>query len=389
MKRDLGIYIHIPFCIKKCYYCDFNSFPKIKESIIENYINALCNEIIDSSEILSISNIKSIYFGGGTPSYIDSKYITQILNTLKMVTNIDNGISITIEINPKTLTLKKATDYIKAGINRASIGLQSTYDTIIKQIGRAHTYQDFKDTLEMLKLVGITNISCDLMYPLPSLTVDMFKETLNTIVNNEDIKHISIYNLEVYKDSKLSFLLDEGYLTLCNEDDEYKMRNMINDILIKHDYINYEISNYAKQGFESTHNLLYWNGNEYLGFGVSSSSFINNTRITKIDDLNMYIDCFKDLENLYSNNINIISDTQDLTLEDLKKEYMILKLRLKDGVNVNDYFNRFKSDVLTDFKEAILDNVGKGLIIHDKLTNTIYLTSRGKEIANLVWQSFM
>ena len=398
MKRDLGIYIHIPFCVSRCHYCDFTSFTNNNECIIKNYIDSVCNEILLSSEVLSLSNIKTIYFGGGTPSYIDSKYIKQIIDTLKLVTNIDNNTSITIEVNPKTLTLDKAKDYVISGINRVSIGLQSTYDNILKSIGRVHTYDDFLNTLSILEEVGINDISCDLMYPLPNLTKELFKETLETVVKLKDIKHISIYNLEVHEGTKLDFLLSEGYLSLCDEDEEYIMRNMINEVLTKNDFVNYEISNYAKEGFESKHNLLYWNQNEYLGFGVASSFFINNTRSTKTSDLNVYINTFNNIENCINDNNNhidtinidsVIAESNDLDINDLKSEYVILKLRLKDGVNEDLYYTKFKSNLMDDFKEAISDNIAKCLLICDKVNKNIYLSDRGKEIANIVWQSFM
>ena len=248
----------------------------------------------------------------------------------------------------------------------------------------------------MLKEVNIKDISCDLMYPLPMLTADMFKNTVDTIVNIKDIKHISIYNLEVHKGTKLDFLLNEGYLSLCTEEEEYKMKNIIDEVLTENQYNNYEISNYSKAGFESKHNLLYWNQNEYLGFGVASSSFLNNTRYTNTDDINIYINAFNNLESCITNNSIIssnispvITDMQDLDIQSLKSEYVILKLRLKYGVNEDEYYTKFKSYIIEDFKEAILDNIKKGLIIHDKLNRNIYLSSRGKEVGNIVWQSFM
>ena len=385
MDKDLGIYIHIPFCISKCHYCDFNSYSNVIEDNIEKYINSLCNEIITYSEILSTRNIKSIYFGGGTPSYIASKYITQILTTLKMVTTLNPDISITIEINPKTLTINKALEYKEVGINRVSIGLQSTYNDILKTIGRCHTYEDFLDTIKILEDIGFDNISCDIMYPLPNLTPEKFKYTLDTIVNNKSIKHISIYNLEVHKGSKLDFLLKEGYISLCNEDDEYIMRNDINQILLNNGYIDYEISNYSKKGYESVHNLMYWNGEEYLGFGAGASSFLNSNRFTNTNDLNIYIKGYSDIENVSSN--AVITTSDDLSLDDLKKEYAILQLRLKYGIDTFVYYDKFKSNVLEDFKEAINGNISKGLLI--KENNNIYLTPRGKEIANIVWESFI
>lgn len=386
MRKDLGIYIHIPFCISKCHYCDFTSFKVGDEDIINTYVNSVCNEILSKAEILSESNIVSIYFGGGTPSYIPSEYIVKILDTLRLVCYIQNDLSITIEINPKTLTLNKALDYSKSGINRASIGLQSTHDDILKTIGRVHNLKDFEDTLNYLKEANISNISCDLIYPLPKLTINKFKDTLNYVVNIEDLKHISIYNLEVHEGTKLDFLLKEGYISLPDEDDEYTMKNAIDEVLTGSGYCKYEISNYSKKGFESVHNLLYWNQGEYLGFGVGSSSFINSSRYTNNSSLNEYIDCFKDVINISPN--TVISVNEDLNYEDLKREYVILKLRLIKGLSLMEYKLKFKTDLLNDFKDVVKDNLSKNLII---LTDDNYLklTKRGQEVANLVWESFL
>lgn len=393
MNKNLGIYIHIPFCVSKCHYCDFTSFKVEDNNTIEKYIDSLCNEILSKAEILSERNIVSIYFGGGTPSYIDSKYIKQIIETLKLICYIEDDISITIEINPKTLTMQKALDYYSIGVNRASIGLQSTHDDILKSIGRVHNLKDFEDTLNYLKEANINNVSCDLMYPLPGLTIEKFKSTLNYVVGIEDIKHISIYNLEVHEGSKLDFLLKEGYLSLPNEDDEYLMRNMIDNVLTNNNYFKYEISNYSKKGFESIHNLMYWNQGEYLGFGVNSSSFINSTRFTNTASLNSYINCFTNIEYILAD--EAVTVNEDLTEYDLKKEYVILKLRLMSGISTIEYFNKFKSNILEDFKEAIDDNISKGLLILVNINKSnnddvnLTLTKRGMEVANIVWESFL
>lgn len=197
MREDIGIYIHIPFCIKKCFYCDFVSY-ETKEDIVEKYIDAVIEEILQNSEILSQYNIKTIYFGGGTPSFIDSKYIVKIMNILKQFT-INNSLEeVTIEINPNSASIDKLKDYYSCGINRLSIGLQSTHDKILNNIGRSHKFIDFKNTLENTNKIGFNNISVDLMYPLPGLNLNLFKDSLNTIVklkNKFKIKHISVYNL--------------------------------------------------------------------------------------------------------------------------------------------------------------------------------------------------
>lgn len=208
MKEKIGIYIHIPFCKSKCYYCDFVSYCNMDE-FIDEYIQALCNEILQNSEILSSYQISTVYFGGGTPSYIPSKYITRIMDTLKLFVNDEYMFDeVTIEVNPNSVDYSKLKEYKKAGINRISVGLQSTHDTVLKNIGRAHVFKDFLDTMDLIKKVGFNNVSVDLIYPLPGLNVKLLDDTLNKVIDMSDeysIKHISIYNLEVHEDGKLKF----------------------------------------------------------------------------------------------------------------------------------------------------------------------------------------
>ena len=383
MRENIGIYIHIPFCFKKCYYCDFVSYEN-KEDIIEDYIDSLCIEILKNSEILSEYNISTIYFGGGTPSFISSKYIIKIMNILKLFMPDTNFLKeVTIEVNPNSTSLEKLIDYYNCGINRLSIGLQSTHDKILRNIGRSHTFKDFKNTLENAKKAGFTNLSIDLIYPLPGLNVTSFKDCLNSLMklkNEYDIKHISIYNLEVHENTRLSFLLKEGFVSLCNEDEEYEMRKELNYILEKNNYKKYEISNYAIPGFESKHNLCYWNQDKYLGFGVNASSFFNQKRYSNIKDINKYIYSIK-------NNLSIISETEELDKLDLMKEYVILKLRLKSGINKKDFNDKFNINIYDIFKEEISSLKKDNLIKEDN--EKIFLSDRGEEVANIVWEMFV
>ena len=212
MNNDLGIYIHIPFCIKKCYYCDFVSFMN-KEDMVEKYTYAICTEILQNADILSEHKVETIYIGGGTPSYIDAKYIKQILDTLYMVIDKEYLKEVTIECNPNSITKEKIKVYKESGINRISIGLQSTHDDVLKTIGRVHNLKDFENALDIVNESEIDNISVDLIYPLPNLNFKRFKESVDYVIGLKDknVKHVSIYNLEVHENTKLDFLLKEGY----------------------------------------------------------------------------------------------------------------------------------------------------------------------------------
>lgn len=380
MNNSIGIYIHIPFCKSRCYYCDFVS-SVTKEDLIEKYIDAVCMQILQNAEILSEYNITSVYFGGGTPSYIDSKYIKKIIDTLFLFSN--NIEEITLEINPGTVDKDKMLIYKECGINRLSIGLQSTHNDILKHIGRVHTYEEFISTLALANEVGFNNISVDLMYPLPNLSFTRFKESVDKIIslkNEYNIKHISIYNLELHENTKLYFLIKEGFLNLVDEDEEYEMKTYLESVLDKNGFKRYEISNFALDGFYSKHNLNYWNQGQYLGIGAAASSFLAGTRYTNIKNIEKYI------ENIF-NNKNVIIESEDLDKLDLMKEYVILQLRLENGLNIQKFKKRFECDISNIFGKELNDLINNGLI--EKNEENIILTKRGKEVANIVWEQFI
>lgn len=383
MNNEIGVYIHIPFCLSKCFYCDFASFAK-KEEMIEQYIYALCNEILKNAEILSQYKMTTIYIGGGTPSYIDEKYIKQILDTLMLFVNKEDLKEVTIELNPNSVTENKLVTYKEAGINRLSIGLQSTYDNILKKIGRAHKFEDFENTLELANKVGFNNISLDLIYPLPDLDLEKFKKSVDYAISLKDknIKHISIYNLEVHENTKLAFLLNEGYVSLVDEDEEYEMYKYLKDTFERNGYHRYEISNYSLPGYESKHNLRYWNQELYLGFGSGASSFFGGARYSNVKSVEEYI-------NRIENSNSVIEDEsyEELDLLAIMKEYVMLSLRKIEGLNITKFKTKYKKDINDIFGEEIKELLDNGLI--EKIDNHIRLTSRGLEVANLVWEKFV
>lgn len=383
MNNEIGIYIHIPFCISKCFYCDFTSYAN-RENMIEKYIYALCNEILAKAEILSEYKVTTIYIGGGTPSYIDSKYIKQIFDTLMLAINKEDVKEITIEVNPNSVDEEKMRSYKEIGINRISIGLQSTYDTILKKIGRAHNLKDFEDTLELANKIGFKNISVDLIYPLPDLDLEKFKESVEYVINLKDknVKHISIYNLEVHENTKLAFLLKEGYVTLVDEDTEYEMYEYLRKRFEEEEYHRYEISNYAIDGYESKHNLRYWNQGLYLGFGCGASSFFSGTRYSNIKNIEKYI------ENIETGNSIIDKENyEELDLLALMKEYVMLSLRKIEGLDKKKFKAKYKKDIEEIFAEEIKELTDDKLI--EEKQDKILLTKRGLEVANLVWEKFV
>ena len=383
MNNDLGIYIHIPFCLKKCYYCDFVSFMN-KEDMIERYIYALCTEILQNADILCERKVDTIYIGGGTPSYIDAKYIKQILDTIYMVIDRKDLKEVTIECNPNSITKEKMDIYKECGINRVSIGLQSTHNDVLKTIGRVHSFEDFQNALDIVNNAGIDNISVDLIYPLPNLDFKRFKESVDYVIGLKDknVKHVSIYNLEVHENTKLDFILKEGYVSLVGEDEEYEMYSYLKDTLENNGFHRYEISNYALPGFESNHNTRYWNQQEYLGFGVNASSFFNSSRYKNIPNLENYIEYI-------NTNVPTKTEVEDLDLLSLMKEYIILSLRKTEGLSLINFKSKYKKDVFDLFKIEIDELIGKGLLILDNTNNALKLTDRGLEVANIVWEAFV
>ena len=372
----LGAYIHIPFCASKCFYCDFYSC--VNKTNVREYIDAVIKEIMSSAELLSVRGINTIYIGGGTPSVIDSKYIVKILDVLKLFTTEDA--EITIEVNPESVTEQKLKDYFDAGVNRISIGLQSVNDTTLKKIGRIASLKDFEKAYNSVVKVGFKNISCDVMIGLPDETLDMFENTVDYVLGLEHITHISAYSLELHENTKLDFLVNNNFVVLPDENIEREMKYMLDRKLEESGFVRYEISNYAKPGYQSKHNLKYWNQDEYLGFGAAASSFINSIRYTNIQDIDKYI------ENI-GNGASNKQDIEEMDKLAYIKEYIILRLRLKQGINLTEFRTKFKQDIYDLYKENIDKLIDEGLL--QKVGDDLSLTYKGEDLANIVWQEFI
>ena len=287
--KNLGIYVHIPFCVKKCSYCDFVSFAN-KNDYIEEYVNALKKEIKDNKR--NDYEIDTIYIGGGTPSFIDAKYISEIFKVIKENFNVNSNAEITIEVNPGTVNEEKLQIYKEAGINRISIGLQSTKNEILEKIGRIHNYEQFIETYNIARKVGFTNINVDLMLALPNQTITDLQESLDSVIKLEP-EHISVYSLILEEGTLMEKWVKEGNAKLPEDEIERKMYWMVKEKLEENGYNHYEISNFAKKGFESKHNLNCWNQSEYLGFGVSAHSYVNGRRYCNISNIEKYIENIK------------------------------------------------------------------------------------------------
>lgn len=374
--KEIGIYIHIPFCIKKCEYCDFVSYCN-KEKYVPQYINALKKEI--KNNINKEYKITTIYIGGGTPSSIEENYIADIIETIKLNMNDENlkefkNVEVTIEVNPGTVTEKKLKTYKEIGINRLSIGLQETHDELLKSIGRIHTYEEFLKTYNLARKIGFNNINVDLIIALPNQTIQDIKENLEKIIKLNP-EHISVYSLILEEGTPFYNKYNENKIKLPDEELERNMYWYVKNTLENNGYVHYEISNFSKKGFESKHNMNCWNQEEYLGFGVAAHSYNNKTRYSNTNSIEEYI----------KGSNKIIHEEQ--TLEDMQKEYMLLGLRKIEGINIQKFKNKFAQNPIFIFKEQLSKLVDEELIVIDE--NEIKLTNKGLDLANIVWEEFV
>lgn len=406
-EKEIGLYIHIPFCKHKCYYCDFVSYAN-KKKFFKKYVECVKKEIgkyARENRIMSEHGlepkyvIKTIYIGGGTPSLIDEEYIEDILKSIREnfeitsnleenyeaqdeeIKNYNSQIETTIEVNPGTVTKEKLQKYLECGINRLSIGLQAVQDNLLKEIGRIHTFEDFQNVYKWAREVGFENINVDLMIGLPNQTLDDVKESTKKVMALKP-EHISVYSLILEENTKLEDMVIKGKLELPDDEIERKMYWYVKKALEKHKYIHYEISNFARPGFESKHNSDCWNQNEYIGIGAAASSFMNNARYENTSDLEEYI---SNIENdKPSKNIQL----QEL-LDDESKidEYMMLSLRKILGVNISEFKRKFNQNPIIRYNKILEKLIKEELIEIDG--NNIRLSSKGIDLANLVWEEFI
>ncbi len=375
--EKLGIYVHIPFCIKKCSYCDFISYEQ-KYDMVKSYVQALLEEIRQEAKKFKENIIDTIYIGGGTPSSIDSKYIIEILEELYKNFKIQEDAEITIEVNPGTVEKEKLQDYKKVKINRISIGLQSTNNEILGQIGRIHNYEKFIETYKLIREVGFNNVNIDLMLALPKQTVEILEESVKKVIDLQP-EHISLYSLILEEGTGLYKKYNQGKITLPEDDTERKMYWNTKKILEGAGYIHYEISNFAKKGYFSKHNMNCWKQKQYIGFGVAAHSFINNVRTSNTIKLEDYIKS--------KNKEEIKKIEEKLNEEDLMKEYMILGLRKIEGVSIQEFKTKFIKNPLYEFRNELNKLVEQGMIEID--TDSIKLTNKGLDFANIVWEEFI
>lgn len=382
--KELGIYVHIPFCKRKCNYCDFVSCTRIEMQ--EKYVESLLKEIEYyknkiTEEGRNNFKVTTIYFGGGTPSIINERYIVHILNTIKINFMVDVNAEITIEVNPGTVTREKILMYKRAGINRISIGLQSTDDRILKELGRIHNFDEFLETYRIVRESEFENVNIDLMLGLPNQDNNLLIKSIEKVISL-DPEHVSIYSLILEEGTKYKELVDKGELILPSDEKERDMYWKTKEYLESEGYNHYEISNFAKKGYESKHNSSCWEQEDYLGFGVAAHSYFCNKRYNNTDDIDIYIENIN--REKFEDNVTINEIQDD---NDKMKEYMLLSLRKIEGVSISKFKTKFINNPLYLYRDQIEKLVNNELIEVD--LDNIKLTKKGIDLANLVWEEFV
>lgn len=395
-KRTLGLYLHIPFCVRKCNYCDFLSFSSNEETK-EQYVQALCKEIASFQKKQTDYVVTTIFFGGGTPSLLTVEQIQRIMKVIQESFFVHETAEITIEMNPGTVTTEKLIGYKQSGINRLSIGLQTTDDERLKVLGRIHTYEQFLNNYNTAREVGFDNISIDLMSALPKEDLLSYQKDVETILALEP-EHISSYSLIIEEGTP--FYDDEEILNLLPEEEEDRaMYELTERLLTEAGYHRYEISNYAKEGKESRHNCIYWTGGEYLGLGLGASSYILQDSSLLLEEEREMLPSsaeslrFRNTDSLQSyvnNSARSVLQREELsyqTKKDRIEETMFLGLRMINGVNQHEFFEMFGVEIETLYGEVIQKFIQLGVLQWKE--EQLCFTKKGLDVSNSILCEFL
>ena len=330
-KTPLGIYIHVPFCRSKCTYCDFYSVTEKNDKLMDAYLHAICRHIKESGPLAPDYKVDTIYFGGGTPSFFGADGMTSILNTIRKHFDVDSHAEITFEANPDSISPRLLRKLRREGFNRVSLGIQCDDDQILEKIGRPHNYEQAVKAVKRIRRARYRNLSLDLIYGLPGQTPESWERTLRNVLQLEP-EHISCYGLKVEPGTPLYEYRD--HCDLPDDDAQADMYLMTIDILRREGYRQYEISNFAKKGMASRHNLKYWTGKEYLGFGPDASSDFAGKRFSAVRDVKAYIEGIR-------NGGQVLAEVQDIPRRERAGEYLIMRLRTTAGIRREEYERQF------------------------------------------------
>lgn len=376
--KSIGLYIHIPFCIKKCNYCDFCSYPNMEE-YWDKYVYAVSDELVLKSPEFESYIVGSVFVGGGTPSLLPPEYIARIFEIVHKYYKISDVCEISIESNPGTITEEKFRVYRSIGINRLSIGLQACQEHLLKNLGRIHTYKDFITAVDLAQKHGLTNINADIIFGIPGQTFKDWEKTLSNITSL-GLTHISCYDLIIEEGTLFGEMQEKGILREMDHDLNRQMYHFAIDYFSSKGYEQYEISNFAKPGYQCRHNMNYWERGEYIGIGAGAHSFSGNRRYANIQNVEEYI------EGVETGDLKLSEDSC-LTTEEALAEKMILGLRMNKGVDLGIVSKEFGIDVESKYKKSI-----EILSEEDLITlkgKVLCLTNKGLDLANKVFVEFL
>lgn len=382
--KKLGLYLHIPFCVKKCAYCDFLSSPAGEEEK-HQYTEALKAEIRSYSGLGKEYLADSIFFGGGTPSILPAELIKELMDAVRESFSLETAmdgteaVEITMEANPGTLSRKKLEIYKSCGINRLSMGLQSADNGELERLGRIHTWETFVENYQLARECGFENINIDLMSALPGQTYDSYRETLEKVLLLKP-EHISAYSLIIEEGTPFYAAGERDELLLPDEEEERKMYYLTETLLSEAGYSRYEISNYAKKGRECRHNNKYWTGEDYLGMGLGASSYLKGCRLKNTDSLKEYKKRTAACESL-------LMEKQVLTRQEKIEEFMFLGLRRMEGVKKDIFLKCFGEELSEVYGEIMEKQEKNGLIAQDE--TRVWLTKRGIDVSNQVMADYL
>ncbi len=371
-KTPLGIYVHIPFCRSKCQYCDFYSLPSKNEKLMDDYLRSICSHIREAGPLAPGYRVDTIYFGGGTPSLFGAEGLATIMNTIRKSFDVDANAEITFEANPDSVNPKLLRRLRAEGFNRVSLGIQTDDDAILRDIGRPHTYRHAVQAVQQIRKAGFRNLSVDLMYGLPSQTLEGWKKTVENVLKLEP-EHISCYGLKLEEGTPLHQRQDQ--CDLPDDDGQADMYLAAVELLRQKGYRQYEISNFAKKEMASKHNLKYWNGGEYLGFGPDASSDFAGKRFSAVRDTKAYI------SGVISGG-QVLRESQEIHSRDRAGEYLMLRLRTTAGISREEY----EKNYLLSFEplEKILDLACRHNLAQHNGRGAYRLTPEGFLVSNSI-----
>ena len=374
MKDKISLYIHIPFCVRKCLYCDFPSFSGM-ESIFDDYVRMLCREIDETYSDYRGMEVKSIFIGGGTPSVLPPALLGRISDKIFSRFDVDSKAEITIETNPGTLDAKKLAEMKSMYFNRLSMGLQAWQDRLLKKLGRIHTADEFETNFLQARDAGFKNINVDLMFALPAQSLDDWQETLEKVMKLRP-EHISAYSLIIEEGTPFFDMFDRGELKETDEETDRKMYYLAKEMLNDKGYKQYEISNFAREGFECYHNKVYWRTEEYQGFGLGAHSYSDGVRFHNTYDMKEY---------LRGGGLRL--DKEFLSLQEKQEEFMFMGLRMNEGVSEAEFLSRFGESMDSVYGDEIKELISEELLV--KKDGRLSLTDRGVDISNSVFEKFI